>query len=295
MSILVNSNTRLLVQGMTGKEGSHHARLCKVYGTRVVAGVTPGKGGKSLDGIPVFNTVKEAVQKESVNTSMIFVPAPFAGDAILEAIDAELDFVVCITEGIPVRDTMKIKKYLQNKKTRLLGPNCPGIVSATMRIKVGIIPAAFVTTPGRLGVMSRSGSLSYETVYRLSKAGLGQSACLGIGGDPVVGMTFADCLALFEKDPDTDAMVISGEIGGTTEEEAAEYIKKYVTKPVVAYVCGLTAPPGKVMGHAGAIISGNKGSTRAKLDAFKSVGVETAENMSEIVEKVNKVLKQPRH
>ncbi len=293
MSILINQDTRLLVQGITGKEGSRHTRQCRDYGTKVVAGVTPGKGGSFFDEIPVFNTVKEAVKQTNANTSMIIVPAPFAADAILEAAQAKLDLIVCITEGVPVQDMMKVKAFLKNTKTRLVGPNCPGLLSPASRTKVGIMPD-FVCRPGKVGVMSRSGSLTYEAVNRLSQNGIGQSTCLGVGGDPVVGTNFIDCLKLFENDPETEAIVIAGEIGGSAEEQAAEYIKEHITKPVVAYVCGITAPPGKVMGHAGAIISGGKGSAKDKMAAFRAAGVEVAETLSEIVEKVTKVLNQPR-
>ncbi len=289
MSILINQDTRLLVQGITGKEGSRHTRQCRDFGTKVVAGVTPGKGGSFFDEIPVFNTVKEAVKQTNANTSMIIVPAPFAADAILEAAQAKLDLIICITEGVPVQDILKVKAFLKNTKTRLVGPNCPGAISPASRTKVGIMPD-FVCCPGKVGVMSRSGSLTYEAVNRLSQNGIGQSTCLGVGGDPVVGTNFIDCLKLFENDPETEVMVIAGEIGGSAEEQAAEYIKEHITKPVVAYVCGITAPPGKVMGHAGAIISGGKGSAKDKMAAFRAAGVEVAETLSEIVEKVTKVL-----
>ena len=293
MSILINENTRLVVQGITGKEGSHHTKLCQSYGTKVVAGVTPGKGGTFLEGIPVFNTVKEAVRQEGANTSLIFVPAPFAADAIMESAAAKLSLVVCITDGVPIQDMMKVKAFLKDTKTRLIGPNCPGIISPTTRTKAGIIPD-FMTQPGNVGVVSRSGSLTYEVINRLSRDGIGQSTCLGIGGDPVVGTSFVDCLSLFEKDPETKVIVLVGEIGGSAEEEAAEHIKLHVTKPVVAYVCGITAPPGKRMGHAGAIISGGKGSAKEKMEAFRTAGVAVAETLGEISKKVAQILRQPR-
>lgn len=288
--ILVNQETRLVVQGITGKAGSFHAKLCLRYGTEVVAGVTPGKSGTYVEGIPVFDTVREAVEKEDVNVSMIFVPPPFAQDAIMEAADAGIDLAVVITENIPVQDVMRVKAFLKNTKTRMLGPNCPGLISPPSRTKVGIMPD-FIFTPGRVGIMSRSGSLGHEVTSQLSKAGIGQSTCVGIGGDPIVGTTFIDCLKLFDKDPETDAVVMAGEIGGTAEEEAAEFIKYYVAKPVIAYICGLTAPPGKRMGHAGAIVSDDKTTARDKIEVLRKAGIEVAETLAELGPKTAKALK----
>ncbi|MBI5166454.1 MAG: succinate--CoA ligase subunit alpha, partial [candidate division NC10 bacterium] len=271
MSILVDKNTRLVVQGLTGKEGSFHARACREYGTKVVAGVTPGKGGMEHEGVPVFNTICEAVAKERANTSMIFVPPAVAADAILEAADAGLDLVVCITEGISTLDMIKVYRYLQGKKTRLIGPNCPGVISPG-KAKVGIMPG-HIHKEGPVGVVSRSGTLTYEAVDQLTSRGIGQSTCIGIGGDPIIGTSFVDCLGLFQEDPQTEAIVIIGEIGGTAEEEAAEYVKARVTKPVVGFVCGRTAPPGRRMGHAGAIITGGKGTAGEKIEALKDAGI----------------------
>jgi succinyl-CoA synthetase alpha subunit len=283
MSIFVNSDTRVLVQGITGKEGQFHARQCIAYGTQVVAGVTPGKGGSDMDGVPVFNTVREAVAKTHANTSLIFVPPPFAADAILESADARLDLIVAITEGIPILDMMKVKQLLAGSRTRLIGPNCPGIISPG-QAKVGIMPGPIHKPGGPIGVVSRSGTLTYEVVFQLTQQGIGQTTCVGIGGDPVNGTNFIDCLAAFEKDPETRGIVMVGEIGGNAEEKAAEFIKSNVTKPVVGFIAGITAPPGRRMGHAGAIISGSSGTAAAKIAALKAAGVHVCENLGYIGE-----------
>ncbi len=280
MSILVDKKTRVVVQGITGRDGSFHTQQMLEYGTRVVAGVTPGKSGETLHGVPVFNTLAEACKATDPNTSVIYVPPPFAADAIFEAAEAELELVVCITEGIPTSDMLRVSRYLEGKRTRLLGPNCPGVISPGL-CKVGILPG-HIHKPGHIGVVSRSGTLTYEVVYQLSNAGLGQSTCIGIGGDPVIGTNFIDCLALFEKDKDTHGVVLIGEIGGTDEEQAAEFIRSHMTKPVVAFIAGRTAPPGKRMGHAGAIISGGTGTAEEKIAAFKAVKVPVAEVPADI-------------
>jgi succinyl-CoA synthetase alpha subunit len=271
MSILVDQNTRLIVQGLTGREGSYHAKACADYGTKVVGGVTPGKGGTVHEGWPVFNTVAEAVREGAANATVIFVPPPFAADAILEAVDAGLPLIVCITEGIPARDMVSVWRYLQGSASRLIGPNCPGIISPG-KCKIGIMPAN-IHRPGRIGVVSRSGTLTYEAVHQISQLGMGQTTALGIGGDPIIGTSFVDALALFNADPDTEAIVMIGEIGGTAEETAAEYIKAHVQKPVVSFIAGQTAPPGRRMGHAGAIISGGRGTAEEKFKALESAGV----------------------
>jgi succinyl-CoA synthetase alpha subunit len=281
MSIFVNSDTRVLVQGITGKEGQFHTRHCLAYGTKVVAGVTPGKGGTDMDGIPVFNTVREAVVKTHANTSLIFVPPPFAADAILESADARLDLIVAITEGIPILDMMKVKQVITGSATRLIGPNCPGIISPG-QAKVGIMPGQIHKPGGPIGVVSRSGTLTYEVVYQLTQQGIGQTTCVGIGGDPVNGTNFIDCLDAFENDPETRGIVMVGEIGGNAEEKAADFIKSKVSKPVVGFIAGITAPPGRRMGHAGAIISGNSGTAAAKISALKSAGVHVCENLGYI-------------
>ena len=268
MSIFVDKNTRLLVQGITGKEGQFHARQCIDYGTNVVAGVTPGKGGQKMDDVPVFNTVKEAVAQTGANCSMVFVPPAFAADAIMEATDAGVDLIVAITEGIPVMDMVKVKNYLKGFKSRLIGPNCPGIITPG-ECKIGIMPGPIHKPGGPIGVVSRSGTLTYEVVHQLTLQGIGQTTCIGIGGDPVNGTNFIDCLDAFEKDSDTTGIVMVGEIGGTAEEQASEFIIKNVTKPVVGFIAGLTAPPGRRMGHAGAIISGSSGTAQGKIDAMK--------------------------
>ena len=278
MSIFVDKNTRLLVQGITGKEGQFHTRQCVEYGTNVVAGVTPGKGGQKMDDIPVFNTVTEAVDQAGANCSMIFVPPAFAADAIMEATDAGVDIVVAITEGIPVMDMVKAKNYIKDKKARLIGPNCPGIITPG-QCKIGIMPGPIHKPGGPIGVVSRSGTLTYEVVHQLTLQGIGQTTCIGIGGDPVNGTNFIDCLDAFEKDPETAGIVMVGEIGGTAEEEASEFITKNVTKPVVGFIAGLTAPPGRRMGHAGAIISGSSGTAQGKIDAMKAGGIHICENL----------------
>ncbi|MCX7001172.1 MAG: succinate--CoA ligase subunit alpha [Candidatus Sumerlaeota bacterium] len=280
MSILVDETTRVLVQGITGRDGSFHARAMQDYGTKVVGGVVPGRGGETVGDIPVFNTVNEAREKTGANVSAVFVPARFAADALMEAIDAELDIVVCITEGIPVLDMVRICNRLQGRKTRLIGPNCPGIISPE-RCKVGIMPGA-IHKRGPIGVISRSGTLTYEVVYQLTKAGLGQSTCIGIGGDPIIGSGFIDLLKLFQEDEETRAVALIGEIGGSEEEETAHFIRDNFTKPVVAFIAGRTAPPGKRMGHAGAIISGSSGTAEAKIKDFKEAGVPVASMPEEI-------------
>jgi len=278
MSIFVDKNTRLLVQGITGKEGQFHARQCIAYGTNVVAGVTPGKGGQKMDDVPVFNTVREAVEHTGANCSMIFVPPAFAADAIMEATDACVELIVAITEGIPVMDMMKVKNYMEGLGSRLIGPNCPGIISPG-QCKVGIMPGPIHTPGGPIGVVSRSGTLTYEVVHQLTSQGIGQTTCIGIGGDPVNGTNFIDCLDAFEKDSETTGIVMVGEIGGTAEEEASEFITQHVTKPVVGFIAGLTAPPGRRMGHAGAIVSGGSGTAQGKIDAMKSAGIHVCENL----------------
>ena len=281
MSILVGENMRLLVQGITGREGGFHTRRCIEYGTNVVAGVTPGKGGETFDDVPVFNTVEQAVAETGANASMIFVPPPFAADAIVESVDAEIDVVACITEGIPVLDTVKVVRYLRDKDVTLIGPNCPGIISPGAKFKMGIMPG-HIHMPGRVGVVSRSGTLTYEAVGQLTGLGIGQSTCVGIGGDPVSGTTFVDILAMFEDDPDTDAVVLIGEIGGSREQEAAEYIRSDFTKPVAALIVGQSAPPGRRMGHAGAIITGSGGRADEKTKALAAAGVAIIPSPGEI-------------
>ena len=283
MSIFVNKETRLVVQGITGREGQFHTGQCVAYGTQVVAGVTPGKGGQDVDGVPVFNTVKEAVTQTGANCSMIFVPPAFAADAIMEATDAELALIVAITEGIPVMDMMRVKNYLSGKASRLIGPNCPGVITPG-EAKIGIMPGPIHKPGGPIGVISRSGTLTYEVVHQLTLQGIGQTTCIGIGGDPVNGTNFIDCLDAFQKDAATEGIVMVGEIGGTAEEEAAAFIQANVTKPVVGFIAGLTAPPGRRMGHAGAIISGSSGTAQAKIDAMRQAGIHVCEDLGRLGE-----------
>jgi len=280
VSIIVDKNTRLLVQGITGREGSFHTTQMVEYGTNIVAGVTPGGSGKEVAGVPVFNTVAEAVKETQPNASIIFVPAKFAPDAIYEAVDGGIPFVVCITEGVPVIDMVPVYDYVKRKGARLLGPNCPGLISPG-QCKIGIMPG-FIHQPGRVGLVSRSGTLTYEVVNALTEAGLGQSSAVGIGGDPIIGTNFIDVLKLFQDDPDTDAIVMLGEIGGADEEEAADFIKSYVTKPMAGFIAGRTAPEGKRMGHAGAIISGGAGTAAGKIAALEAAGVRVADSPSQV-------------
>ncbi len=287
--ILINNDTKLVVQGITGSEGSFHTAQMLEYGTKVVAGVTPGKGGQKTEaGVPIFNTVQEAKDQAGANASVIFVPPPFAADAIMEAVDAELDVVICITEGIPTADMVKVNDYMIGKQTRMVGPNCPGVISPGAG-KVGIMPG-FIHQPGKVGVISRSGTLTYEAVHQLSTRGIGQSTCIGIGGDPIIGSNFIDLLKLYNEDDGTDAVVMIGEIGGTAEEEAAEWAQKNFTKPIVAFIAGTTAPPGRRMGHAGAIISGGKGTAADKIAALEAAGIAVSESPAGIGELMEEIL-----
>ena len=280
MSILVDKNTKVLTQGITGSTGQFHTRACRDYGTQMVAGVTPGKGGSDFEGIPIFDTVAQSVAATGANASVIYVPPPFAADAIFEAMDAGIELVICITEGIPVLDMVRVKRCLQDSKTRLIGPNCPGVITPG-QCKIGIMPG-YIHTPGKIGVVSRSGTLTYEAVHQLTQLGLGQSTCVGIGGDPVNGTGFIDVLELFERDPDTEGVIMIGEIGGTAEEQAAEYVRDHMSKPVVSFIAGQTAPPGKRMGHAGAIIAGGSGSAADKMKALEAAGIRVAKSPAEL-------------
>ena len=291
MSVFVDRTTKLLVQGITGRDGSFHAKQMMEYGTQVVAGVTPGKGGQKFEGtVPIFNTVADAVRATGANTSVIYVPPPFAADAMMEAAAAGIQLVVCITEGVPVLDMTRVRPFVMEKGARLLGPNCPGLISPADKAKVGIIPGR-ICTPGPVGVVSRSGTLTYEIVYQLTRAGIGQTTCVGIGGDPINGTSFIDALEAFEKDPATKAVAMMGEIGGTDEQEAADFIKHHMKKPVVGFIAGQTAPPGRRMGHAGAIISGSAGTAAEKIDAFKAAGMGVAQRPKDFVQLIQERLK----
>lgn len=290
MSVFIDKNTKVMVQGITGGTATFHTKQMLEYGTKIVAGVTPGKKGQEVEGIPVFNTVEEAKEATGATVSVVYVPAPFAADSIVEAVDAELDLVICITEHIPVLDMVKVKRYMEDKKTRLVGPNCPGVITAD-ECKIGIMPG-YIHKKGHVGVVSRSGTLTYEAVHQLTQAGIGQTTAVGIGGDPVNGTNFIDVLKAFNEDPETEAVVMIGEIGGTAEEEAAEWVKANMTKPVVGFIGGQTAPPGKRMGHAGAIISGGKGTAEEKIKTMNDCGIETAPTPSEIGETLINRIKQ---
>jgi succinyl-CoA synthetase alpha subunit len=288
MAVLLDKNTRLIVQGLTGREGTFHAKAAQAYGTNVVGGVTPGKGGTTHEGWPIFNTVHDAVKETGANATVIFVPPPFAADAIMEAADADIALAVCITEGIPVVDMLKAMTFLQGRRTRLIGPNCPGIISPG-KGKAGIIPHNIVRE-GRIGIVSKSGTLTYEAIHQLSRQGMGQTTCIGIGGDPLIGTNFIDALTLFAEDPDTDAVIMIGEIGGTAEQEAADWIKREFTKPVVGFIAGQTAPPGRRMGHAGAIIAGGQGTAAEKMDALTKAGVHVVRSPADMGTKMKEAL-----
>ncbi|GEN30415.1 succinyl-CoA synthetase alpha subunit [Cerasibacillus quisquiliarum] len=290
MSVFVNKDSKVIVQGITGSTARFHTKQMLEYGTKIVGGVTPKKGGTEVEGVPVFDTVQEAVEKTGADVSVIYVPAPFAADAIIEAVDAELDLVICITEHIPILDMVKVKRYMEGKKTRLIGPNCPGVISAD-ECKVGIMPG-YIHKKGHIGVVSRSGTLTYEAVHQLTQAGYGQTSAVGIGGDPVNGTNFIDVLEAFNNDPETEAVIMIGEIGGTAEEEAARWVKENMTKPVVGFIGGVTAPPGKRMGHAGAIISGGQGTAQEKIRVMNECGITVAETPAVIGETMIKVLKE---
>jgi len=289
MSILINKDTKVITQGITGSTGLFHAHGARDYGTQMVGGVTPGKGGSEVDGFPVFDSVREAVEKTGATASVIYVPPPFTADSIMEAVEAELDLVIAITEGVPVLDMVKVKQYMQGKKTRLIGPNCPGVITPG-QCKIGIMPG-YIHKPGKVGVVSRSGTLTYEAVWQLTSLGLGQSTCVGIGGDPVNGTSHLDVLQMFEEDPDTEAVIMIGEIGGSSEEEAARFVKENMTKPVAAYIAGRTAPPGKRMGHAGAIISGGKGTAAEKVAILEECGISVAATPAEMGDALLRVWK----
>jgi len=288
MSILVTEKTRVICQGITGKSGLFHSQQCREYGTPLLGGVTPGKGGTEVDGFPVFNTVEEAVEKTGANTSLIFVPPPFCGEAIMEAADAGIELIIAITEGVPVTDMVRVMEYLKGKDCRLIGPNCPGVITPGIA-KIGIMPG-YIHTPGSVGLISKSGTLTYEAAWQLGNIGLGQSTAIGIGGDPIIGTTFIDLLELFENDPATESIMLIGEIGGTAEIEAAEYIKEHVTKPVAGFIAGKTAPPGKRMGHAGAIISGGSGTADEKIAALEAAGVVVAESPADMGSAVKRAI-----
>ena len=290
MTVLVNSETRVLVQGITGSQGQLHTRGCRDYGTNIVSGVTPGKGGQDFEGVPIFNTVKQAVEATGANATMIFVPPPFAADAIIEAAAVKIPLIVAITEGVPVQDMVRAVNYVKRQGVRLIGPNCPGVITPG-ECKIGIMPGS-IHQPGKIGVVSRSGTLTYEAVGQLSGVGLGQSTCIGIGGDPINGTNFIDCLRMFQDDPETEAIVMIGEIGGDAEEQAAAFVKEYVTKPIVSFIAGQTAPPGRRMGHAGAIISGGKGTAAEKMAALQDAGIHVVPTPADIGEKMVEVLKK---
>ena len=288
MAVLLDRHTRLIVQGLTGREGTFHAKAAAAYGTKVVGGVTPGKGGTTHEGWPVFNTVHEAVQETGANATVIFVPPPFAADAIMEATDAEIPLAVCITEGIPTVDMLKVMSFMDGRKTRLIGPNCPGVITAG-QAKAGIIPG-HICKEGRIGIVSKSGTLTYEAIHQLSRQGMGQTTCIGIGGDPLIGTSFIDALTLFAADPETEAVIMIGEIGGTAEQDAAAFIKQSFTKPVVGFIAGQTAPPGRRMGHAGAIIAGGQGTAAEKMDALSNAGVHVVKSPADMGVKMREAL-----